>query len=97
MATTSNAATRPLRLAKLPNLFLRGALAYFARLGLAFPPDALRATAARMSALNTPASTSSPSWMSIARLTFPSRFELKSLAGSFNEAPLAKVNFTIDL
>jgi hypothetical protein len=27
MATTSNAATRPLRPAKLPNLFLRGALA----------------------------------------------------------------------
>src|SRR5262249_21257328 len=44
----------------------RGAnpVAYFARLGLglAFPPDVLRATAARMSALNAPASTSSPSW-----------------------------------
>src|SRR5215475_3129804 len=35
--------------------------------------------------------------MSIARLTFPSRLALKSLAGSFNEAPLAKVNFTLDL
>jgi hypothetical protein len=35
--------------------------------------------------------------MSIARLAFPSRLELKSLAGSFNEASLAKVNFTIDL
>src|SRR4029079_8285837 len=66
-------------------------------LGLAFPPEVLRATAARMSALNAPASTSSPSWMSIARLVFPSRLELKSLAGSANEAPLAKVNFTIDL
>ena len=71
--------------------------AYFARLGFAFPPDVLRATAARMSALNAPASTFSPSWMSIARLVFPSRLELNSLAGSFNEAPLAKVNFTIDL
>src|SRR5262252_6372378 len=35
--------------------------------------------------------------MSIARLTFPSRLALKSLAGSCNEAPLAKVNFTLDL
>src|SRR5262245_9335053 len=50
-----------------------------------------------MSVLNAPASTSSPSWMSSARLVFPSRLELKSLAGSFNAAPLAKVNFTTDL
>src|SRR4051812_30932702 len=50
-----------------------------------------------MSDLKAPASTSSPSWMSIARLTFPSRLELKSLAGSSNEAPLANVNFTTDL
>src|SRR5437868_1975877 len=50
-----------------------------------------------MSVLNAPASTFSPSWMSIARLVFPSRLELKSLAGSFNEAPLAKVSFTTDL
>src|SRR5215470_18567723 len=35
--------------------------------------------------------------MSIARLTFPARLELKSLAGSFKEAPLKKVSFTIDL
>jgi hypothetical protein len=35
--------------------------------------------------------------MSIARRVFPSRLELKSLAGSFNEAPLANVNLTIDL
>src|SRR6266566_7903392 len=35
--------------------------------------------------------------MSMARLAFPSRLELKSLAGSFNEAPLKKVSFTIDL
>src|SRR5579864_1456602 len=72
-------------------------VAYFARPDFAFPPDVFWATAARTSALNAPASTSSPSWMSIARLTFPSRLELKSLAASFNEAPLAKVNFTIDL
>src|SRR5262249_55214522 len=71
----------------------------FARFGLAFDfaPDVLRAIAARMSALNAFASTFSPSWMSIARRTFPSRLALKSLAGSFNEAPLAKVNFTLDL
>src|ERR1700733_5158638 len=35
--------------------------------------------------------------MSMARLTLPSRLELKSLAGSFKEAPLKKVSFTIDL
>src|SRR5258706_11609959 len=35
--------------------------------------------------------------MSMARLAFPSRLELKSLAGSFKEAPLKKVSFTIDL
>src|SRR5262249_48352984 len=40
------------------------------------------------------ASTSSPSWMSIARRTCPSRLELKSLAGSFSDAPFAKVSFT---
>jgi len=33
----------------------RRAVAYFARLGVAFLPDVLRATAARMSALNAPA------------------------------------------
>src|SRR5437016_14586530 len=32
--------------------------------------------------------------MSIARRTFPSRLELKSRAGSFRDAPLAKVSFT---
>src|SRR5262249_33488157 len=56
--------------------------------------DVLSSTAARISALNASASTCSPSWMSIARLTFPSRLELKSRAGSSNDAPLAKVNFT---
>lgn len=55
---------------------------------LAFPVDTLRPTASRMSFLNASASTSSPSWMSIARLALPSRLELKILAGSFSEAPL---------
>src|SRR5213593_4633375 len=32
--------------------------------------------------------------MSIARRTFPSRLELKRRAGSFSDAPLAKVSFT---
>src|SRR5262249_26534165 len=31
----------------------------------------------------------SPSWMSMARLTFPSRLELNRLEGSFNSAHLA--------
>src|SRR5262249_9732507 len=70
---------------------------YFARFVLALLPEVLSATAARTSALNAPASTFSPSWMSIARLVFPPRLELKSLAGSFNDAPLAKVSFTTDL
>src|SRR5438093_1360552 len=60
-------------------------------------PELLRATAWRTSALNADSSTSSPSWMSIARRTFPSRLELKRRAGSFRDAPLAKVNFTMDL
>src|SRR5437870_8404634 len=57
-------------------------------------PELLRATAWRTSALNADASTSSPSWMSIARRTFPSRLELKRRAGSLSDAPLAKVSFT---
>src|SRR5947208_15375751 len=56
-------------------------------------PELLRATAWRTSALNADSSTSSPSWMSIARRTFPSRLELKRRAGSFRDAPLAKVSF----
>src|SRR5688572_19438704 len=36
----------------------------------------------------------SPSWKSMARLTLPSRLELKRPEGSFREAPLAKVIFT---
>src|SRR5213079_1329800 len=57
-------------------------------------PQLLRATAWRTSALKADSSTSSPSWMSIARRTFPSRLELKRRAGSFSDAPLAKVSFT---
>src|SRR2546427_8530561 len=57
-------------------------------------PRLLRATAWRTSALKADSSTSSPSWMSIARRTFPSRLELKRRAGSFRDAPLAKVSFT---
>src|ERR1017187_6693337 len=56
--------------------------------------ELLRATARRTSAWNADSSTSSPSWMSIARRTFPSRLELKRRAGSFRDAPLAKVSFT---
>src|SRR3569832_591257 len=69
----------------MPGVFSR--IAYLDRLGLAFPPDVLRTTAARMIALNAPASTSSPSWMSIARLVFPSRLELKGGAGAGGAAP----------
>src|SRR5215467_2355959 len=36
----------------------------------------------------------SPSWMSMARLTFPSRLELNRREGSFNAAPLANVILT---
>src|SRR5271169_2683480 len=56
--------------------------------------ELLRATAWRTSALKADSSTSSPSCMSIARRTFPSRLELKRRAGSFRDAPLAKVSFT---
>src|SRR5437899_3203773 len=56
--------------------------------------ELLRATAWRTSALKADSSTSSPSWMSIARRTFPSRLELKRRAGSFRDAPLEKVSFT---
>src|SRR5437868_14595323 len=47
-----------------------------------------------MSALKSYSSISSPSWMSIARRTLPSRLELKRRAGSFSDAPFAKVSFT---
>src|SRR3954466_10524372 len=57
-------------------------------------PELLRAIAWRTSVLNADALTSSPSRMSIARRVFPSRLELKRPAGSFNDAPLAKVSLT---
>ena len=57
-------------------------------------PDVFRATAARMRVLNAFSFTFSPSRKSMARLVFPSRLELKRLAGSFRDAPLAKVSFT---
>src|SRR5664279_1561576 len=65
--------------------------AFFEGFGL---PEPLKATAWRTSALKADSSTSSPSWMSIARRTFPSRLELKRRAGSCRDAPLAKVSFT---
>jgi hypothetical protein len=54
----------------------------------------LRATAAFTSALNAPASTIFPSWMSIALRMLPSRLELKRCDGSGRLAPLANVSFT---
>src|SRR5713226_5998012 len=57
-------------------------------------PFRLSATAARMRSFKAASSTLSPSWMSMARLTFPSRLELNRRAGSFNAAPLANVILT---
>src|SRR5712671_1970998 len=57
-------------------------------------PERLRATAWRTSALKADSSTSSPSWMSIARRAFPSRLELKRRVESFRDAPFKKVSFT---
>jgi hypothetical protein len=56
--------------------------------------DLLSEMASRTSAVNADASMSSPSWMSIARRTWPSRLALKRCAGSFSDAPLANVSFT---
>src|ERR1700683_3342023 len=55
--------------------------------------DLFRATAARTRVVNAFSFIFSPSRMSIARLTFPSRLELKRPEGSFRAAPLAKVSF----
>src|SRR5207245_11303971 len=52
------------------------------------------ATAAFTSALNAPASTFSPSWMSIALRVLPSKLELKRRDGSGILAPRANVSFT---
>src|SRR5262249_4591827 len=57
-------------------------------------PLRLSATAARMRSFKAASSTLSPSWMSMARLTFPSRLELNRPEGSFNVAPLANVILT---
>src|SRR5579864_7262656 len=54
----------------------------------------LSATAARMRSFRAASSTLSPSWMSMARLTFPSRLELNRPAGSFSAAPFANVILT---
>lgn len=59
-----------------------------------FPFALFTATAARMRALNASSSNFSPSRKSMARRVFPSRLELKRRAGSFTDAPLAKVSFT---
>src|SRR6476620_11811615 len=63
------------------------------RFGLVLPMR-FSATAARMRSYNAASLTFSPSWMSMARLTFPSRLELKRREGSFNAAPLANVILT---
>src|SRR5438552_12360160 len=63
------------------------------RFGLLLPLR-LSATAARMRSFKDASSTLSPSWMSMARLTFPSRLELNRPEGSFNAAPLANVILT---
>ena len=55
------------------------------------------AAAARMSAFSAFSLIASPSWMSMARRTLPSRLELKRRAGSLRAAPLAKVSFTLSL
>jgi L-galactose dehydrogenase/L-glyceraldehyde 3-phosphate reductase len=55
------------------------------------------ATAARISAFNAFSLIFSPSRISMARRTLPSRLELKRLEGSSSAAPLAKVNFTTAL
>src|SRR5204863_3810991 len=57
-------------------------------------PLRLSATAARMRSFKAASSTLSPWWMSMARLTFPSRLELNRPEGSFNAAPLANVILT---
>src|SRR6185312_2717888 len=57
-------------------------------------PLRLSATAARMRSFKAASLIFSPSWMSMARLIFPSRLELNRPAGSGNAAPLANVILT---
>jgi xanthine dehydrogenase YagR molybdenum-binding subunit len=52
------------------------------------------ATASRMRSRSAPSSIVSSSLMSIARLTFPSRLELKRPEGSLSDAPLKNVSLT---
>ncbi len=59
-----------------------------------FLPSRLSATAARMRSFKAASSILSPSWMSMARLTFLSRLELNRPEGSFNAVPLANVILT---
>src|SRR5487761_265963 len=56
--------------------------------------DVFRATAARIRVFRAFSLTLSPSWMSMARLTFPSRLELNRPEGSSSAAPLANVILT---
>ena len=59
-----------------------------------FFASAFSATAAFTSALNAPASTFWPSWMSIALRVLPSKLELNRRDGSGRLAPRANVSFT---
>src|SRR5437588_8636608 len=70
---------------------------FFGLLFFSLLPLRLSATAARMRSFKAASSTLSPSWMSMARLTFPSRLELNRPEGSFNAAPLANVILTTPL
>src|SRR5208283_429946 len=60
-------------------------------------PSRFSATAARIRSFKAASSILSPSWMSIARRTFPSRLELNRPFGSFSAAPFANVIFTTSL
>ena len=77
--------------------FLGAAFRFAVGVGFAVAPAVFSATAARISALKEVASTFSPSAISMARRTLPSRLELNSPAGSCSDAPLANVTFTTDL
>jgi len=93
MAGTCDEASRPGAPFK-PGFGLSGDVQIFlARRGLGLLLR-LSATAARMRSFRAASSTLSPSWMSIARLTFPSRLELNRPEGSCNAAPLGNVILT---
>jgi hypothetical protein len=59
--------------------------------------ETLAATAAPISAFSALSLIFSPSRMSMARRTLPSRLELNSFAGSGSAAPRANVSFTTAL